>query len=136
MGYFEGTDPLLLSKLAAEGIETIPVANTWDGHGKLVNHLGKGEVNVVVGYLHKVIPAEPLRTAALPIMVDNMLSACKVYDIPALLIVPAAVREKAEDILRGTEVKIHIVSPEQVEAEIRKYLPHQSNQQSCSLTHQ
>ena len=122
VGYFEGTDPLLLSKLAAEGIETLPVANTWDGHGKLVNHLSKGEVNVVVGYLHKVVPAEPLRTASLPIMVDNMLSSCKVQDIPVLLIVPTALREKAEKILSGTEVKIHIVSPEQLEAEIRKYL--------------
>jgi hypothetical protein len=122
VGYFEGTDPLLLSKLAAEGIETLPVANTWDGHGKMVNHLTKGEVNVVVGYLHKVIPAEPLRTSALPIMVDNLLSACNVHDIPVLLMVPAALREKAEQILSGTEVKIRIVSPEQVETEIRKYL--------------
>ena len=122
IGYFEGTDPLLLSRLAADSIETLPVANTWDGHGKMVNHLTRGEVNVVVGYLHKVIPAEPLRTAALPIMVDNILSACKVHDIPVLLIVPAALREKAEKILSGTEVKIQIVSPEQVEAEIRKYL--------------
>ena len=122
IGYFEGTDPLLLSRLAAESIETLPVANTWDGHGKMVNHLTRGEVSVVVGYLHKVIPAEPLRTAALPIMVDNILSACKVHDIPVLLIVPAALREKAEKILSGTEVKIQIVSPEQVEAEIRKYL--------------
>jgi hypothetical protein len=122
VGYFEGTDPLLLSKLAAEGVETLPVANTWDGHGRMVNHLTKGEVNVVVGYLHKVIPAEPLRTSALSIMVDNLLSACKVHNIPVLLIVPAALREKAEKILSGTEVKICIVSPEQVETEISKYL--------------
>jgi len=122
IGYFEGTDPLLLSKLAAEGVETLPVANSWDGHGKMVNHLTKGEVNVVVGYLHKVIPAEPLRTSALPIMVDNLLSACNVHNIPVLLIVPAALREKAETILTGTEVKIHVISPEQVETEIRKYL--------------
>jgi len=111
-----------LSKLAAEGVETLPVANTWDGHGKSVNHLSKGEVNVVVGYLHKVIPAEPLRTASLPKMVDDLLSACKIHEIPTLLIVPAALREKAERTLSGTEVKIHIVAPEQVEAEMRKYL--------------
>ena len=58
VGYLEGTDPLLLSSLTAEGIETLPVANTWDGHGKPINQLGKGEVNLVVGYLHKVIPTE------------------------------------------------------------------------------
>lgn len=58
VGYLEGTDPLLLTKLAVEGIETLPVANTWDGHGKPINHLSEGEVNVVVGYLHKLIPTE------------------------------------------------------------------------------
>jgi len=49
VGYFEGTDPLLLTKLSAEGIETLPIGNTWDGHRKYVNHLSKDEVNVVVG---------------------------------------------------------------------------------------
>lgn len=122
VGYFEGTDPLLLSALAAEGIETIPVANTWDGHGKYVNHLSKGEVNVVVGHLHKVIPAEPLRTSSLPLMVDGMLSACSVHSIPVLLVVPAALHEKAKKILSGTDAKIQIVSPQELESQIRKYL--------------
>ena len=122
IGYFEGTDPVLLSKLAAEGVETIPVANSWDGHGKMVNHLSKGEVNVVVGYLHKVVPAETLRTSTLSIMVDDMLSACRVYEIPVLLIVPGSLREKAEKLLSDAETKIRIVAPEQVEAEVRKYL--------------
>jgi hypothetical protein len=122
VGYFEGTDPLLLTKLAAEGIETLPIANTWDGHGKYVNHLSKGEVNVVVGYLHKVIPAEPLRTSSLSLMVDSLLSACKVHDIPVLLIVPAPLRGKAKKILGDVGPNIHIVPPEELEAEIRKYL--------------
>jgi hypothetical protein len=122
VGYFEGTDPLLLSTLAAEGNETLPVANTWDGHGKYVNHLSKGEVNVVVGHLHKIIPAEALRTSSLPLMVDGMLSACTVHGIPVLLVVPAALHEKAKKILSGTEAKIQIVSPQELEVQIRKYL--------------
>jgi hypothetical protein len=111
-----------LSKLAAEGVETLPVANMWDHHGKYVNHLTKGEVNVVVGYLHKVIPAEEVRTALLPVMVDNMLSACKVHNIPVLLIAPTALHEKARKILGDTEVDIHLVAPEELEVQIRKYL--------------
>ena len=122
IGYFEGTDPLLLSTLAAEGVETLPVANTLDGHGKNVNHLNKGEVNVVVGYLHKVIPAEEARTSLVSHMLDRMLSACKVYDIPVLLIVPANLREKAKLILGETGPNIHLVAPEELEAQIRKYL--------------
>jgi len=122
VGYFEGTDPLLLTKLAAEGVETLPVANTWDGHGKYVNHLSKGEVNVVVGYLHKVIPAESVRTSSLSLMIDNMLSACKINDIPVLLIVPATLQDKAKKILGDIGPNVHIVALEELEAQIRKYL--------------
>ena len=122
VGYFEGTDPLLLTKLAAEGVETLPVANTWDGHGKYVNHLSKGEVNVVVGYLHKVIPAESVRTSSLSLMIGNMLSACKVNDIPVLLIVPATLQDKAKKILGDIGPNVHIVALEELEVQIRKYL--------------
>lgn len=117
VGYFEGTDPLLLAKLAAEGIETLPLANTWDGHGKYVNHLSKGEVNVVVGYLHKVMPAEQERTGP-----ADLLFACRVHNIPVVLIVPSTVRDKTKKILGDTEANIHIVVPEELEAEIRKHI--------------
>ncbi len=122
VGYFEGTDSLLLTKLAAEGVETLPVANTWDGHGKYVNHLSKGEVNVVVGYLHKVLPAEQVRTSSLSLMLDNMLGACKVHEIPVLLIVPASLRDKAKNILGDAGANVHLVDPGELEAEIRRYL--------------
>jgi hypothetical protein len=122
VGYFEGTDPLLLTKLAAEGVETLPLANTWDGHGKFANHLSKGEVNVVVGYLHKVIPAEPLRTASLPLMLDSMLSASRAHNIPVLLIVPVNLHDKAKKILGEVGSNIQIVAPEELEAQVRKYL--------------
>ena len=122
VGYFEGTDPLLLTKLAAEGIETIPVANTWDGHGKFVNHLSKGEVEVVVGYLHKIIPAESLRTSSLQLMLDGMLSACKIHEIPVLLIVPASLHEKAKKLLGDAAADVRLVAPEELEAQIRKHL--------------
>ena len=122
VGYFEGTDSLLLSKLAAEGIETLPIANTLDGHGKNINQLGKGEVNVVVGYLHKVIPAEPLRTSSFHFMLDKMLSACKAHNIPVLLIAPATLHDKAKNILGDAGPNVHVVAPEEIEAQVRKYL--------------
>ncbi len=117
VGYFEGTDPLLLAKFAAEGIETLPVANTWDGHGKYVNHLSKGEVNVVVGYLHKVIPAEQERMGP-----ADLLFACKTLDIPVVLIVPGTLRDKAKKILGDAGQYVRVVAPEEAEAEIRKHL--------------
>ncbi len=122
VGYFEGTDPLLLATLAVEGIETLPIANTWDAHGKPVNHLGKGEVDVVVGYLHKIIPAEQERTAMFELMLNNMLVACKTHNIPVLLIAPSQLRQKARKLLGDVGSNVHIVSPEELETQIRKYL--------------
>lgn len=117
VAYFEGTDPLLLAKLASEGVETLPVANTWDGHGKFVNHLGKGEVNVVVGYLHKVVPAEQERMSA-----ADLLFACKNFDIPVVLIAPMSHRDKAKKTLGDVGPNVHVTAPEELEAEIRKHL--------------
>ena len=117
VGYFEGTDPLLLAKLAAEGIETLPLANTWDGHGKYVNHLSKAEVNVVVGYLHKVIPAEQERMQP-----ADLLFACRNFDIPVVLIAPSALRDKAKKMLGDVGPNVHVVAPEELEAQIRRYL--------------
>lgn len=122
VGYFEGTDPLLLTTLAAEGIETVPLGNTRDGHGKYANHLSKGEVNVVIGWLHKIMPAEEERTSLLPIMLENLLGACRVHNIPVLLTVPANLHDKVKKLLSDVGPNIHIVAPEQLEATIRKYL--------------
>jgi len=122
VGYFEGTDPLVLTTLAAEGVETVPIGNTWDGYGKYINHLTKGEVNVVVGWLHKIMPAEEQRTSLLPIILENLLGVCKVHNIPVLLTVPVHLHDKVKKLLGDVGPNIYIVAPEQLEATIRKYL--------------
>jgi hypothetical protein len=117
IGYFEGTDPLLLAKFAIEGIDMLPVANAWDGHGKYVNKLSKGEVNVVVGYMHKVVPAalEPTKTI-------DLLFTCVNLEIPIVLIVPPSYRERAKKMLGDLGPNVHFAAPEELEAQIRKYL--------------
>ncbi len=122
VGYLQGTDPVLLSMLAAEGVETLPISNTFDGHGKPINHLSEGEVNVVVGYLHKVIPNEQARTSMFQIMLDNMLGACKAYNIPVLLVAPAGLEEKAKKLVAEGRPNVYVVAPGELEAEIRKRL--------------
>ncbi len=117
VGYFEGTDPLVLAKLASEGVETLPMANTWDGHGKYLNHLIKGEVSVVVGYLHKVMPVGQEQAKA-----TDLLYACKNFDIPVVLVAPASHHEKAKKMLGDVGANVHVTAPENLEAEIRKYL--------------
>jgi len=117
IAYFEGPDPLVLAKLAAEGIETIPVANTWEGHGKYVNHLSKGEVDVVVGPLHKVIPVRPEQVKA-----TDLLFACENFNIPVVLVAPASHLEKARKVLGDVGANVHVTAPAGFEAQIRKHL--------------
>ena len=57
-----------------------------------------------------------------PLMLDHLLSACKVYEIPILLTVPANLQEKAKKILGDVGSFVHLVAPEELEAQIRKYL--------------
>jgi len=117
IAYFEGTDPPVLAKLAAEGVETIPVANTWDGHGKYVNHLTRGEVDVVVGPLHKVIRVRPERVKA-----TDLLFACENFEIPVILVAPASHLEKARKVLGDVGANVHVTAPEDLEAQIRRHL--------------
>ena len=117
IGYFEGSDSSLLAKLAAERIETVPISNAVDGHGRYVNHLKKGEVDVVIGYLHKVIPADRLHEKP-----SDILHACMIHKIPVLLIAPAEVHEKARKLLGDVGPNIIVVAPSEVEAQLKKYL--------------
>ena len=61
IGYFEGTDPLLLNKLVARGIGTLPLSNGFDSHGKQVGYLTKEDgIDLVVGYFYKVAPTKKM----------------------------------------------------------------------------
>jgi len=57
-------------------------------------------------------------------MLDNLFGACKVHNIPVLLIVPANLHENARKILGdiGPNVRIVPPAPEELEAQIRKHL--------------
>lgn len=120
VAYFEGTDPLILTKLVLNGIDTLPVSNGYDNHGLYVNHITKGDdVAVVVGYLHKVIP-----TPKMEIKPKDILYTCIAYKIPVLLICPkdemAKAQEKLGDV--GDIVKLVEPDPDRIFEEIKKYV--------------
>ena len=107
VAYFEGTDPLVLTKLAAEGIGTIPVSNGFDDHGKYVNHITSGDgVSVVIGYLHKVLP-----TSVRTMTPRDLLFACVTLDIPVLLIAERSDHEKAKELLGDVAGHVRLVDP-------------------------
>jgi len=110
IGYLEGTDPGLLSKLVLDGMGTMPLGNGWDGHGKYINHLtNEDNVSAVVGYLHKIFPPEG--TAEGP---RDVLFSCRTHKIPVYLIVPKAKHKAARSYLKQMAEGVTLVDPSEV----------------------
>ncbi|MBN1286699.1 MAG: hypothetical protein JXB47_14975 [Anaerolineae bacterium] len=109
VGYMEGTDPLILTRLNLDGIGTTPLGNGFDGHGKYVGHLTKQDViSLVITYLHKILP-----TTDMPIGARDFLSACRTHDIPVVVLVPEDKIARAQEILgEQSKLRLTMVSPE------------------------
>ncbi len=107
VGYLEGTDPSFLSELAARGVDTMPLSNGADSHGKRVDQLNAADhVSLVVGYLYKVIPlAESHRTPL------DLLKACQVNGIPVFIIVPETMQSQALEVLGEARLFVTLVDP-------------------------
>jgi hypothetical protein len=108
VGYLEGTDPLVLTKLSAHGIGTIPLSNGFDHHGKYVNHLTSQDgVSVVIGYLHKVVP-----TSVTTLTPHDLLFGCFTHEIPVLLIADRSDHEEAARLLGEVGDRVRLVGPQ------------------------
>jgi hypothetical protein len=134
VGYFEGTDSSLLSKISANGFCTIPLANEWDGHGKIASHLEPGEVDLIIAYLHKLMPPrgipKSVKKTPIPVSIDmyrgfkpiDLLYPAKAYSIPVLVVVPKEFQAKAKKVLEEAAEFVTIVAPDELEARARKLL--------------
>lgn len=107
VGYLEGTDSRVLTKLAAKGTGTTPISNGFDSHGKYVNHLTSQDgISVVIGYLHKVLPIPG--TTVTP---RDLLFACLTHDIPVLLIAQESNHHEARELLGEVRDRVRLVDP-------------------------
>jgi hypothetical protein len=107
IGYMEGTNSELLTNLLVDGVDTLPLSNGWDNHGKFIAHITRTDnISVVVGYLHKffAISKEPK-------IEDEILSSLRAYKIPTVFIVPKTKQEKAKKLLKGKGVKFTLADP-------------------------
>ena len=98
VGYFDGTDSMLLTKLAANGHSTFPLGNEWDGHGKIAMNLEPGEVDLIISYLHKLLPPKDAIKGPIPSPV-NLLFRAKTYNIPVFVVVPTELHKKSKNLL-------------------------------------
>ncbi len=107
IGYLEGTDPVVLTRLAAKGVGTLPLSNGFDTHGKYVVHLTPQDgVSVIVGYLHKVLPVNGVNVTP-----RDLLFACVTHEIPVLLIVEKQFHDSARGRLGEVCDRVKLVDP-------------------------
>jgi len=118
VGYLEGMDPLVLSKLAVQGVGTLPLSNGFDNHGKFINTITeRDQIELIVGYLHKI-----MRTQDRGFFPQDILQACHNCLIPVLIIIPNADHEAARQILGEACDFLILVDPADVYDEIAVHL--------------
>jgi len=52
----------------------------------------------------------------------DILFACKNFDIPVVLVVPASLHDKARKILSDAGPNVHVAAPDELETQIKRYL--------------
>jgi hypothetical protein len=119
VGYFDGTDSTLLTKLAANGFCTVPLGNEWDGHGKISTNIEPGEVDIIIAYLHKLLPPKDEDKKPVPTP-ENLLYRAKTYEIPVFVVVQKDLQKKAKKLLGKAADFVKFVTPEDLDAEVCK----------------
>jgi hypothetical protein len=118
IGYLEGTDPLVLTRLAARGVGTLPVSNGADNHGKFMATISERDsIDLVVGYLHKI-----LRTDQQGFYPRDLLQPSLDCGIPVLIVVPEADQAAARQALGPVSESITLVDPGTLYEEIARTL--------------
>jgi hypothetical protein len=114
IGYLEGVDPLLLTRLSVRGVGTLPISNGFDNHGKFINAISeRDEIDIVVGHLHKI-----LRTQRQGFLPKDLLQSCSDCLVPILVIVPTEHQDAARKVLGQAAGVVTLVDPERLYEEI------------------
>ena len=110
IGYLEGTDPLYLSKLVAEGYDTMPLSNGADNHGKYIGLVTKSEgIEMIVGFFHKIVPPIGMNMTC-----NDILYSAKLHKIPVILVAPAESHDQAIKKLGKAAKIVTLITPEQL----------------------
>lgn len=118
IGYLEGTDPLLLTRLAVKGVETFPLSNGVDQHGKNITLITSADsLSLVIGYLHKILPVSGIALAP-----EDLLRACEVYRVPVFLLVSKVDTAAAKRTLRNIGDFVTFVDPRNAFVKVARYL--------------
>jgi len=118
IGYMDGTDPLLLSKLAAAGVETAPLGNGYDNAGRYLGYINPADgIDAVVGYFHKFLPLEGSNVCA-----SDLLKPCAIHSVPVFVIIPKEDAAHAKEIMGDCGPNVKFADPADVAAELMKFV--------------
>jgi hypothetical protein len=107
VGYFEGTDSRLLTRLIMSGFDTLPLSNGSDHHGKSVTLINnQNKYDLLIGYLHKIAAAEDDA-----IQTHHIFHICKTYGIPLLLEVPERLQDAARRVIADAPPIVELLDP-------------------------
>lgn len=112
VGYFDGTDSVLLTALMCDGYDTIPVSNGRDHHGshaRLIND--KNRVDLLIGYVHKIVAPDRDARAPSDLTFQDLFHICRIYEIPLIVETPSALQEKAYEMLDEPPDIVRLVDP-------------------------
>lgn len=118
VGYLEGTDSIYLTRLAARGVDTLPLGNGADNHGKYVGFIDKSDaLDLVLTYFHKIATLTDQGTKP-----DDLLKACSLNKVPVVVIVPNELQDNAHDYLKEVTAETHMVDPADVMVQVKELL--------------
>ncbi len=110
VGYLSGTDAATLSQLVASGVNTIPLSNGWDNHGKYIDTVTVSDnLGAIIGYFHKLVPPPEASTAS-----SGFLDGARIHKIPVVAVCPANVMTQARKTLGSGGKVLHWATPDQV----------------------
>ena len=112
VGYFDGTDSRFLTRWVLRGYGTLPVSNGADGHGTYVSQLSSHDVQVVVGYLHKIVPPKSPKWRNMG--PNDLIYPLKLAQVPIVIIVDEEDKALAAEFLRGVDADLIFASPSEV----------------------
>jgi len=122
IGYFEGTDAALLTRLVCEGYDTMPVSNGYDSHGRHVRLInGEKRYDLLIGYLHKIFAPESLEMTDYTNHKD-VFQICRTYHVPLMLVVPEELQKKARGLFDEVPDIVHFVDSADVITAANKIL--------------
>ena len=106
VGYFDGTDSMLLTALVCDGYDTIPVSNGRDNHGRHVRLINdKNRVDLLIGYVHKIIAPEGEAREKGDVNSEDLFHICRILEIPH------ALQPRAIELLENPPNIVRLVDP-------------------------